>query len=315
MTTTVASAPGKVVVCGEYAVLDGAPAIGMAVNRRARARISTAERDCHTVRTKGVVEGEWTGQEIPAGDLDLLHEVWKSAGIEGRFDIDLDTSEFVDTASGSKLGLGSSAALTAALVTGISELAGKPQNVETKAIEAHQRFQQGRGSGVDVATSLNGGVIEYRMAGPCRSLPWPAGLQCAVLWSGRPSSTGDMLSRLDRPGRQAPGLCDASAATAETWSGGNVLDLLAALRLYVDALAKFDVDRSLGIFDAGHGELVAAAAGQNLVYKPCGAGGGDIGMVFASDARAVRDFADIAGDSGFQLLDVELQARGVLIEG
>ncbi len=37
-----ASAPGKLVLSGEYAVLDGAPAICMAVDRRARVTISAS---------------------------------------------------------------------------------------------------------------------------------------------------------------------------------------------------------------------------------------------------------------------------------
>lgn len=36
-----ASAPGKLVLLGEYAVLDGAPALVLAVNRRARAALAT----------------------------------------------------------------------------------------------------------------------------------------------------------------------------------------------------------------------------------------------------------------------------------
>ena len=38
-TSIVATAPGKVVLSGEYAVLDCAPAICMAINYRARATI------------------------------------------------------------------------------------------------------------------------------------------------------------------------------------------------------------------------------------------------------------------------------------
>ena len=49
----VASAPGKVVLCGEYAVLDGAPAICMGLNRRAIAKIDESpDGQCH-VATPG----------------------------------------------------------------------------------------------------------------------------------------------------------------------------------------------------------------------------------------------------------------------
>ncbi|MDH5619728.1 MAG: hypothetical protein OEZ11_14015, partial [Gammaproteobacteria bacterium] len=51
--TVVASAPGKIVLSGEYAVLFGAPAICMAVNRRAFARVADSDdRECH-VTTPG----------------------------------------------------------------------------------------------------------------------------------------------------------------------------------------------------------------------------------------------------------------------
>ena len=43
-----ASAPGKIVLCGEYAVLWDAPAVCMAVNRRAVATVAqSGDGDCH----------------------------------------------------------------------------------------------------------------------------------------------------------------------------------------------------------------------------------------------------------------------------
>jgi len=49
----VASAPGKIVLSGEYAVLDGAPAIVMAVNRRARAALADVDGRVSQVRAPG----------------------------------------------------------------------------------------------------------------------------------------------------------------------------------------------------------------------------------------------------------------------
>ena len=56
----VASAPGKFVLSGEYAVLDGAPAICVAVDRRAVVTIETHGGD-HSIVTRAeraVLEGD-----------------------------------------------------------------------------------------------------------------------------------------------------------------------------------------------------------------------------------------------------------------
>ena len=334
MTTVVASAPGKIVICGEYAVLDGAPAICMAINKRARAEVAVAVADVQTVRANGFIKGdwkfltredgsfEWLGDEPPLGSLDLLREVRNTMGIDGNFDISLDTAEFLDPATGSKLGLGSSAALTVALVTALSNVKNRAGHVATDAAEAHRRLQHDQGSGVDIAVSLEGGVIEYRMkdSGVQRSTTWPAGLEYALLWSGRPASTSEKLKDFEQArragysGTSVAQLCDASESTAACWSAGETAPLLAAFHRYTDALMRFDVDHDLGIFDAGHRELADAAAKRDLVYKPCGAGGGDTGMVFATDKAAVAEFTHLAGRSGYQLLDVSLEACGAILE-
>ncbi len=334
MTTAVASAPGKIVLCGEYAVLDGAPAICMAINKRARAEVAIGHADMQTIRTSGYIEGEWKfvtradgsfewlGDEPPVGSLDLLREVRNTMGIDGNFDIRMDTAEFLDPVTGSKLGLGSSAALTVALVTALSNVTNRAGLVATHSAEAHRRLQHGRGSGVDIAASLEGGVIEYRMqgSGVRQSMTWPAGLEYALLWSGRPVSTSEKLEKLDearragQSGTSIAQLCAASESTAACWSAGETAELLAAFHRYTDALMQFDIDHDLGIFDAGHQELTDAAAKRKLVYKPCGAGGGDTGMVFATDKEAVAEFTILAGESGYQLLDVSLEANGVILE-
>ena len=334
MTSAAASAPGKVVLCGEYAVLEGAPAICMAIDRRARAEVTVTAADYQSVRTSGFIEGEWRfaanengnfewlGEAPPAGDLELLRKVWSGMDINGSFDISLDTSEFLDPVSGSKLGLGSSAALTVALVAALSNVTNRANDDATDAADAHRRLQHGRGSGVDIAASLAGGVIEYRMqeSAPCRPERWPAGLEYALLWSGLPSSTSEKLQRFDEA-RHSKGsatsmsrLCDAAEATAKCWSAGATVELLAGFHRYVEALMQFDVDHDLGIFDAGHRELAEAAVKRSLIYKPCGAGGGDTGVVFASDREAVAEFAEFADQYGYRLLDVSLEASGVIVE-
>ena len=80
-----------------------------------------------------------------------------------------------------------------------------------------------------------------------------------------------------------------------------------------DTLRQFSIDHDLGIFDAGHDKMTGLAASCGVVYKPCGAGGGDIGIVLASDKSAMIGFCAQAMTNGFQQLAVALDRNGVRV--
>ncbi len=318
------SAPGKVVIAGEYAVLDGAPAICMAVNRRAHVSITTSDNDHHSVLAPGFSEsaGRFTavGNRIEwlagADEFSLLEAVWQEAAptVSENLTIVLDSNDFIDPASSVKLGIGSSAALTVALIAAFDKVTDDDINVLRAATDAHRRFQQGSGSGVDIACSIAGGLVEYRIGGEsASSLTWPNGLAYALLWSGVAASTDEKLNQLARTeaGQARAELVIASARVAASWREGNPVEILQQLRDYTKALRKFDVDHRLGIFDAGHAELADAAASAGLVYKPCGAGGGDLGIVIANDVSDIATFVDAARESEFKQLDMAIDETGI----
>ena len=318
------SAPGKVVISGEYAVLDGAPAICMAVNRRAHVSITTSDNDHHSVLAPGFSEsaGRFTaaGNRIEwlagADEFSLLEAVWQETApsVSENLTIVLDSNDFIDPATSVKLGIGSSAALTVALTAAFDNITDVDIDVLRAATNAHRRFQQGSGSGADIACSLAGGLIEYRMGGEAAcSLTWPNGLAYALLWSGVAASTDEKLNQLARTeaGQARAELVIASARVAASWNEGNAVEILQQLRDYTEALRKFDVDHRLGIFDAGHAELADAALSAGLLYKPCGAGGGDLGIVIAHNASDVVTFIDTARASDFKHMDMTIDETGI----
>lgn len=320
----VASAPGKLLLGGEYAVLDGAPAVAMAIDRRAVVTVESSA-GVGTVRIAGDASANSTfaaGSGAPAwltgGErLGLFEAVWASSAVTLKEPLSfvLDTRGFRDPETGTKYGLGSSAALAAALAAAMAELGGNdPGRV---APEAHRRFQGGHGSGVDVACSLHGGVIEYRVHGEVSRLDWPAGLVWAVLWSGQSADTRSKLGRLARRDRSNSRrrLGEAAERLVPAFRSGDADAILDRTRGYAEALKRFDVDHRLGIFDAGHGAMALAAAEYDVVYKPCGAGGGDVGIGLASDADVLRRFVDFAKQSGFVELDVRMDPQGAVVDG
>ena len=320
-----ASAPGKVVLSGEYAVLDGAPAICMAVDRRARVELAKIDADCSEVRAPGFTDAicrfksnadgiQWQDGQLPFSVVDAVWNVLdpESAGASA---INLDTTEFIDSATEQKIGIGSSAAITVALCAAVinsDDLA----VLSSLAHRAHANLQKGAGSGVDIACSLSGGLIEYRMEGASvTALKWPEGLSYRLLWSGVAADTREKLSKLaagvSKSSRKH--LFSAAESMAAAWRSSDANQVIAEYRAYCEQLHKFSVDHDLGIFDAGHAELWHAAGTAGLIYKPCGAGGGDIGILLGTDDAELEAFiATHAANSS--VLDCEMSPAGVRID-
>lgn len=331
MTSVSVSSPGKAVLSGEYAVLRQAPAISTAVDCRAVARLVATPDSFHCVATPGHADGRWrftansAGEidwldEPPAGGLRLIEAAWLAIAprVRGGLSITVDTSGFFATDSHTKLGLGSSAAAMTALIGALCELDSGNNDIVILANKAHVALQQGLGSGVDIATSIQGGVIEYRMGNPGVQphYSWPDGLYYRFLWSGEPADTVSKIGKFETVGsndESISALVAASEAAASAWAAGDTAEILSVFRRYTDTLRQFSIDHDLGIFDAGHDKMTGLAASCGVVYKPCGAGGGDIGIVLASDKSAMIGFCAQAMTNGFQQLAVALDRNGVRV--
>lgn len=290
---TVATAPGKVVLCGEYAVLDGAPAVCVAVNRRARVEIRKTDREWHRVVAPGFTDTE--GRFVlDSGELrwlqggeefQLVEAVIGRVGLEtdSRLSIELDTQHFIE--DGIKIGIGSSAALTVALIAALRN----SKEVLDDALDAHRCLQKGIGSGIDIATAVRGGLIEFQ-GGEITSLEWPDGLACRFVWTGIAASTQEKLQKL--AGAQhfdsRAELARSAMELVAAWQSADAV--LAAYPSYIESLHRFSVDHDLGIFDAGHDALVEKATTAGHIYKPCGAGGGDIGVLLGRSEEHLDEF-------------------------
>lgn len=325
----VATAPGKAILSGEYAVLSGAPAVSMAVDTRAVVSIGGADGDLHVLRAPGYAKGSFRFEcndagevvwrdELPPTGFRLFEIVWRLHAMTdvAPLTVSIDTRAFHAGSGRDKLGFGSSAAACVALSAALARLSAR-DGTQT-AIEAHREFQDGRGSGADIATSTTGGLLAYRRQHRRHeALEWPKGLSYRFLWSGTPVDTRD---RIDRFGANAPDqhsftvLSGMADALLPLWRSGHADLLMQAMQQYTSGLKSFSDDFGLDIFAAGHDRLCTAAAKQGLVYKPCGAGGGDSGIVLGFDASVIDEFCKFAQSAGFTKLDVSADACGVEVK-
>ena len=337
----VASAPGKLVLTGEYAVLEGAPAIVLALDRRARVTLRDNAGAGYVIDAPdlgvhdalGYLDGQqhfhWNSVDAIATDrLALVASVLETMALDGAlpgFHATLDTRTFFSTAGAHhKLGLGSSAALTVALAGAVHAHTGGGAPSAGRLLAAHRRAQGGRGSGLDIAASLTGGAIVYRLrAGQPQitPVPWPAGLLFACAWSGKAVSTGVFLRRLAAWRERAPArytalmheLARCAEVAAAAFADNVVGTLLEAITAYAAGLARLGAASGLDIVSAEHRVLAAIAAECGVVYKTCGAGGGDIGIALTVDAERLQAFRQRVAQAGLQTLDVQLEPRGLQV--
>lgn len=327
MTNERVTAPGKIVLSGEYAVLRDAPAVVMAVDRRAIVSVVAHGEPWSVVRTPGHENGTWRFEygddgeiswldELPAAGLRLPESVLSlcTSGPVRPSVITIDTVAFLDPGSGRKLGLGSSAAATVALTAALSE--SKPGARETwpRARRAHAAMQGG--SGVDIAASCFGGLLVYRQKdeSPPASIHWPEQISFRIFFSGMSADTRSAIEEAGQSGQSTPAwreLIAAAEDSAAAWQKGDAANILSSMRQYTLQLAEFDGATNAGIFSSGHAALCTAGESLGIVYKPCGAGGGDCGIALSTDNALLETFNAVAVAQGFVPLDAGRDNRGL----
>ncbi|MGV9699505.1 phosphomevalonate kinase [Streptomyces sp. NPDC003470] len=328
-------APGKLFVAGEYAVMEpGHPAILVAVDRHVTVTVSAAEgadvviasdlrpAEVRLRRQAGGLAAE-DGTPAPGGLAHVLSAIDVVGALLAERGAALPPVH-VSVGSrlhhdGTKLGLGSSGAVTVATVDAVAAYCGLDLSPGTRfrlAMLATARLEAGA-SGGDLAAGVWGGWIEYRapdrsavldlarrrgveetLRAPwpgfeVRPLPPPRGLALEVAWTGRPVRTASLTGRLGRHGwrgstsqRRFLARSDGCVGTAvSALEQGDDHALLRQVRDARRLLAGLDDETGLGIFTTGLTALCDAAEAVGGAAKPSGAGGGDCGIALL-DATA-----------------------------
>lgn len=330
-------APGKLFVAGEYAVVEpGEPAVLIAVDRYLRVRLSEGAGAGRVHSTEyGRAPLVWTRDDRGAGIVLEHHpydyvvaaiaaaeELRADRGLPPRY-FDLHIESQLDDVHGRKFGLGSSAAVTVAVIDALNTFHGL-------GLTRLERFRLAllatitiapAASGGDLAASTFGGWIRYsspdRQAlrtdrsahgvaramesdgwAPCRitRLPDPDRIELIVGWTGSPASTERLVSGVRQPRGNPEGqypsflddsreCVDALVASLENHGEG----ALPVTRLARRVLQRLGTASGIQIETGKLRALCDIAERYDAAAKPSGAGGGDCGIGFVNAGGSQRD--------------------------
>ncbi len=313
------SAPGKLFVSGEYAVLWGGTARVLAVGQRVAALCRRrGDRRVEIVLESGRLAGESTPAGVHwEGLVDApFHFVARAIDLALRA-IGRETTGFTvafgtsPTSGGHKLGLGSSARAVVLASEAVRWATEGSFDSLKLALTAHAEAQGGKGSGGDVAASFCGGFVRYRRfeVGPLIEASVAGALGTALAqapavdvlrlgkpelpllyaFSGESASTVKLVGQVEarRTAHQRAAFVSASDALGDALEQGLVRGDFAAVRG-----ATVELQRLLADFapapSAPLDRLLAIAEGQGCTGKQSGAGGGDGCLLVAPDHESAE---------------------------
>jgi mevalonate kinase len=296
--TTTSSAPGKVYLFGEHAVVYGEPAVPCAIERRALVTVSAREDDRVRVSAEDLSLDGFTVEYGSASDgkpdVDVptplieaamgyveqaLAQARDAAGQpDAGFDVEIESEIPLGA------GLGSSAAVAVAGIDAATRELGvelDPRDVADRAYQVEHEVQDGQASRADTFCSAMGGAV--RVAGDdCETMTAPD-LPFVVGYDGASHDTGQLVAGVRALRDEFGFASDTVAAIGDLVREGE------------QALADGDVETLGRLMNFNHGLLsalgVSSRSLDNLVWaardggalgaKLTGAGGG--GCIVALD--------------------------------
>jgi phosphomevalonate kinase len=304
----ISTAPGKLLLTGEYAVLDGAPALMIAVDRRAIARPG----------------------EVPASSPFLVAVADELASRRGAADpavaiartIVVDSTAFYD--GDHKLGLGSSAAVTVAataLALAATEDAGNRAQILAIALAAHasaQGLRGVRGSGADIAAAVYGGTLAFER-GNVQPLRWPAAVRLIAFFTGQSADTVELVAQVTahrgnaEVARALAAIADVSRATCAVLDAAEPASNLLITQLDLAAEATGLLATTTGLALVPDCVRAARSAMKPLggTAKTTGAGGGDVGVAVIPATADATLATRLLIEAGCQPLPLAVDATGV----
>ena len=317
-----ASAPAKVILCGEHAVVFYEPAIVMAINRKAS--VTVEERKAQGIHIKsrnlgvsGLYKGKFFKPEAGGLAAKLKLEPIRMAVVktlelaEERVGLNVSVNSDIPVATG----LGSSAAVAVATIAATGKLLGiklEKEKICSLAYEAEKLVHR-HPSGVDTYISTYGGITIFKRSEKLVPLKVHANLPLVIGNTGIPRSTGELVGHVRKLKEAHPTIINPIISAI------GQLSVSAA-----QALQEGDLRRLGGLMNVNHGLLsalgVSNEALDHLVYtarhagalgaKLTGAGGGGC-MIALSMPDKIRKLANAIQKAGGAVMIAKKIDRGV----
>ncbi|MBI2334680.1 mevalonate kinase [Candidatus Daviesbacteria bacterium] len=318
MKKVTVSAPGKLMLLGEHAVVYGRPCIVTAVGQRIRAMVELTDQPVFELNAPdvAVVHYQKPMSELGKGDLPkgakFMEVAIKNFGVRRGVKV-TTASEF-----SSQFGFGSSSASTVCVIKALSELTNKKLSDKQIFDLSYKTVLdiQGKGSGFDVAAATFGGTLYFVTGGKVIKPLNIKSLPLIVGYSGIKVDTVTLVNEVLEKAKKYPAVIEHIYDAI-----GRLVELAKKAILQSDwatlgELMNFNEGylASLGVEGpklAGmiYGAREAGAYGAKL----SGAGIGDC-MLTLTPAKAKKAVEQAIEKAGGQVIDVKANVEGAKVE-
>ena len=297
------SAPGKIYLFGEHAVVYGESAICCAINLRTRVRVELSDSiEIHSVLGSSGIN--FKKHPYVSAVVEQMMEFAPIKGVSVSIESELPVGS----------GLGSSAALTVSTIQALNQLFDCGLSLEQIAELGHniERDVQGNASPTDTYVSTMGGVFML----PHRKKLKLANCGIVIGDTGRNSSTKELVSNVAELNNSFPEIISPilSIIGKITSLGENLVcngDYISIGKLMNINQGLLD---SIGVGSLELSQLIYSAR-SNGAYgaKLTGAGGGGC-MVALTDISRINDVSDAIKSVGGVPITTNITDKGVIVE-
>ncbi len=316
------SAPGKLMLFGEHAVVYGKPCIVTAVGQRMKATVELVPNPVFQLSAPDV---DIKNYQKPISDLG------KGDIPKGAKFVEIAVKNFlskhkikggikVKTKSqfSSLFGFGSSSASTVCIIYALSELSGaKLSNKEIFKLAYKTVLDiQGKGSGFDVAAAIFGGTLYYILGGKVIEPLKLSSIPLIVGYSGVKADTVTLIDEVAKKAKKYPALMDGIYKSI-----GNTVEIAQKTVL------KKDWGTTGELMNINQGYLATLGVGSRklagMIYgareagaygaKLSGAGGGDC-MIALAPPNKVSAVKKAIKAAGGQVINIKTNVEGVKVE-
>jgi len=302
------SAPGKIYLFGEHAVVYGEPAIACAIGLRACVSVHVVAAQKITINAMG--------KRANCFREEFGYACCAAHTVKQLFEIDFGAEIAIKSELPPRQGLGSSAAVTVATIKALTESLGIELDNEKVAKLGHtvENKVQGKASRADTFVCSTGGtvLVEKTKTKHLTQLETPI----IIGATGIERSTRDIIALVSNLKKKYPSVVrDLMSSIGEItrlgerkFGEGDLVSIGELMDINQGLL------ESLGVSDVALNTLIyAARTAGALGAKITGAGRGGCVVAIATDEK-VKQVADAIAKNGAQVLTTEISTLGLKLE-